>query len=225
MPPDSNQTLYGDYVCQTIPQDSNQTIYGGQTMSIDTNQTLYGEMSHVSNQTLYGGETMTHDSNQTLYGEMTTPSGDQTYYTVWMMSLVSSQMPSDDRVLYFPNFHLAPEQPSAVSARFPVVPGNLPDRNDLRTQTQNKGKAYICTYENCGKSFSKSSHLKSHISHHTGEKPYKCMSPGCTWKFFRSDELSCHMRKHTGVTPFECNYCNMAYGRSDHLQGHIKLCH
>lgn len=137
--------------------------------------------------------------------------------------LFSSQMSSDDRVLYFPNFHLAPEQPSAGSARFPVVPGNLPDRNDLGTRTQIKGKACICTYENCGKSFSKSSHAIFFTT--LGRSPTNGWAPDAHGNFFAQMSSHATWESTLGVTPFKCNHCNMAYGRSGHLQGHIKWCH
>jgi hypothetical protein len=79
--------------------------------------------------------------------QMTTPSVDQTCITGWKMSLVSSQVPYDDRIFYFSNSHLALGQPSACSSS--MVPENLPDRKkDLRISAQNKGKAYICPHQN-----------------------------------------------------------------------------
>ncbi|ELW62149.1 Krueppel-like factor 17 [Tupaia chinensis] len=66
-------------------------------------------------------------------------------------------------------------------------------------------KPYCCQHENCGKAYTKRSHLVNHQRKHTGERPYKCRWEGCAWSFFRSDELGRHMRTHTRYRPHR--YC------------------
>ena len=39
-------------------------------------------------------------------------------------------------------------------------------------------RPFLCNYEGCGKSFTRSSHLKTHKLVHTGEKPYICPFDG-----------------------------------------------
>ncbi|XP_045716025.1 Krueppel-like factor 17 [Phyllostomus hastatus] len=84
-------------------------------------------------------------------------------------------------------------------------------------------RPYCCQYEDCGKAYTKRSHLVSHQRKHTGERPYKCMWEGCAWSFFRSDELGRHMRIHTKYRPHTCAQCGRQFMRSDHLRQHQRI--
>nr|XP_051684787.1 Krueppel-like factor 17 isoform X2 [Oryctolagus cuniculus] len=84
-------------------------------------------------------------------------------------------------------------------------------------------RPYICQYENCGKAYTKRSHLVSHERKHTGDRLYKCQWEGCNWSFFRSDELTRHSRIHTRYRPHRCEQCGRQFMRSDHLRQHQRI--
>lgn len=83
-------------------------------------------------------------------------------------------------------------------------------------------KIHNCSYKDCNKQFSKTSHLKSHIHMHLNFRPFLCKFHNCGKRFTRSDELQRHFRVHTGEKRFRCPKCSKPFMRSDHLSKHMK---
>lgn len=132
------------------------------------------------------------------------------------------------RALIFDKTEQHNESSSLFSKQFTVRPYNIKTAEilELHSYTQKRNsieKLFPCPVEECGKIYTKSSHLKAHVRRHSGEKPYACKWVNCGWRFSRSDELARHMRSHCGIKPYKCDICEKAFARSDHLKKHTKV--
>ena len=65
------------------------------------------------------------------------------------------------------------------------------EENTYKRNCQNGPKIFICKWENCGKQYTKRTHLKNHTYVHSNYRPHKCDL--CTQKFSRKDDLKRHI--------------------------------
>ncbi|KAF9946785.1 hypothetical protein BGZ70_003027 [Mortierella alpina] len=89
--------------------------------------------------------------------------------------------------------------PNDVSSKQTCVTSNggKPKLRRASTALDSPGRMFTCIYDDCGKLFKRSEHLKRHVrSVHTLEKPYICPVDSCPKRFSRSDNLNQHIRVH-----------------------------
>ncbi|KAF9571302.1 hypothetical protein EC968_000741 [Mortierella alpina] len=108
--------------------------------------------------------------------------------TAMAPSLSSSSISSDSSL---------PSPNDVHSKQTGVMTPGKPKLRRASTALESPGRQFTCIYDDCGKVFKRSEHLKRHVrSVHTLEKPYICPVDSCPKRFSRSDNLNQHIRVH-----------------------------
>ncbi|XP_038573153.1 zinc finger and SCAN domain-containing protein 22 [Micropterus salmoides] len=108
------------------------------------------------------------------------------------------------------------------AASFPLALGLGGSRLDpLDLNRYCRDRRFVCSY--CGKCFTSSRSLETHVRVHTGERPYSCAQ--CGKRFTQSGHLKTHQSVHTGERPFACEHCGKRFAGKQNLRIHQQKHH
>ncbi|KAG0156616.1 hypothetical protein PDIDSM_3797 [Penicillium digitatum] len=72
-----------------------------------------------------------------------------------------------------------------------------PSKRRRRSRKVLSDRKFECTFEGCGKSYSRAEHLSRHALNHTPKQIYRCDFPNCYRSFVRQDLCTRHRERHT----------------------------
>ncbi|KAJ5541904.1 hypothetical protein N7535_004323 [Penicillium sp. DV-2018c] len=72
-----------------------------------------------------------------------------------------------------------------------------PSKRRRRGRKVLSDRKFECTFEGCGKSYSRAEHLSRHALNHTPKQIYRCDFPNCYRSFVRQDLCARHRERHT----------------------------
>ncbi|KAL4927315.1 putative C2H2 finger domain protein [Aspergillus undulatus] len=78
-----------------------------------------------------------------------------------------------------------------------IQEANAPPRKRKRTRKVQVDRKFDCSFEGCGKSYSRAEHLYRHQLNHAPKQIYRCDFPDCYRSFVRQDLCVRHRERHT----------------------------
>ncbi|XP_014203950.1 zinc finger and BTB domain-containing protein 49 [Copidosoma floridanum] len=80
---------------------------------------------------------------------------------------------------------------------------------------------FKCTFEGCGRIFTKRTHFEYHEKVHSGEKPYEC--DVCKKRFIQKNKLLRHLTCVHDRNEVECHDCGKKFNSKDYLKLHVLI--
>lgn len=95
-----------------------------------------------------------------------------------------------------------------------LPPGEL----DRYWEGPDANKIFTCTYENCGKKFTRRYNVRSHIQTHLSDRPFTCTY--CPKSFVRQHDLNRHVKSHMVSKYCRCR-CGKEFTRVEGYKKHL----
>lgn len=95
-----------------------------------------------------------------------------------------------------------------------LPPGEL----DRYWEGPDEDKVFTCTYNNCGKKFTRRYNVRSHIQTHLSDRPFSCSY--CPKSFVRQHDLNRHIKSHLATKHTRCK-CGKEYTRVEGYKKHL----